>query len=223
MRLVAYASVSTERERWKGSLLEQQRVVQAWADREKHRMVASFADEAPADLDSFPEREGLGNALEALKHHKADALVIEHLDRLSPSLVLQELLMEEIERSGARVLSTDPEDAPALADPPQDARRALVREVVRTAPAYERARRDLNVRRRSRLRSGGGHDEAASLARIERLAEEGMGIHEISGALEREGFSPRFSHRWNPERLRRMVDRIARRGPTVETGEPAGN
>lgn len=223
MRLVAYASVSTERERWKGSLLEQQRMVQAWADREKHRVVASFADDAPADLESFPEREALGNALDAVKRERADALVIERLDRLTPSLVLQELLMDEIERTGARVVSTHPDDAPALADPPQDARRALVREVIRTGPAYERARRDLNVRRRSRARSGGGHDEAASLARIERLAEEGMGIHDISGALEREGFSPRFSHRWNPERLRRMVDRIARRGPAVETGEPAGN
>src|SRR5581483_3187873 len=91
VRLVAYLRVSSETQVEQGLGLDVQReAIRTWAKNRGHRIVRWAVDEGESGKNGLDTRVGLRDALEALKSHDGDGLVVYRLDRLARSLTLQE-------------------------------------------------------------------------------------------------------------------------------------
>jgi DNA invertase Pin-like site-specific DNA recombinase len=103
MRLVGYLRVTTDRQAEEGLGLEvQEEAIQAWAQTHGHELVALTRDEGISGSNGLDTRVGLGDALEAVREGRAEGLVVYRLDRLARDLIVQETLLAELRRMGAR-------------------------------------------------------------------------------------------------------------------------
>jgi len=106
VKAIGYLRVSTDRQAEKGlGIPEQEAALRAWAKAGGHRLVALYRDEGESGSNGLDTREGLADALGALRDGKAEALVVARLDRLARDLVLQEQLLAEVRRLGAVLCS----------------------------------------------------------------------------------------------------------------------
>jgi site-specific DNA recombinase len=202
---------------------DQREVIESWAARKRHRVVATFEDDPAAGLERRP---ALVSAMAALGREAIDGVVVCQLASLDDDLVVQEQLLAEIRRLGARVYSLGPNDTPELRRTPADSSRQLVRQVLQTAAGNERS--IVAIRFASRTANGqrqGGSPpfgyrvedgqlvpdsaEQAALARISELRSEGATLREIARALEAEGHRTKRARRWHPETLRRIAMRVS--------------
>lgn len=203
----------------------QESACRGWAGGHGHRVAAVCRDDAAALVD----REGLADALDAVRSHAVSGIVVARLDRLDDDLVVQEQLLAEIRRLGGEAFSAAAGEADlrALAGDPH---RQLVREVLERAGEYGRAMTTLRLRRgRRRKAEQGGYAgdgsppyglraqdrqlvvddrEAAALERIGRLHAEGMSLRAMIEVLDDEGHAPKRGGRWHPQTLARVVARL---------------
>src|SRR5437667_4834903 len=159
MKVAGYLRVSTDRQAEEGLGLEvQQHAIRAWARGNGHRLVAWFRDEGLSGSNGLDQREGLADALDALKNRHTAALVVYRLDRLARDLVLQEQLLADIRRIGADLFSTSNAEGSYLTDDPDDPSRKLIRQVLGAVNEYERAMITLRLRSgRRRKHDNGGY------------------------------------------------------------------
>ena len=146
------------------------------------------------------------------------------LASLDDDLVVQEQLLAEIRRLGARVYSLRANEATELRRTPADSSRQIVRQVLQTAAGNERS--IAAIRSAAQTANGQRHGgsppfgyraedgqlvpdpaEQAALARINELRSEGATLREIARALEAEGHRTKRADRWHPETLRRIAKR----------------
>lgn len=81
MRLVGYVRVSTASQVDVGQGLEiREETIREWAGKHKHRLVRWYRDEGVSG--SSESREGLEEALMAIKSKDADGIAVASLDRL---------------------------------------------------------------------------------------------------------------------------------------------
>jgi resolvase-like protein len=187
----------------------QTEAITSWARDRGHDLTAIFCDEgfdASSDLET---RLNLGDALQQIRDHHAQAMVVARLDRLALSMILQEELLAEIEGRNARLFSATPDEELELTGDVLDPTRMLAREVVRDFPLFQSAMRDLWVRQRfKRFQTADERAaEAFALIRAEELVHQGRGEREIAGILNSEGFGPIRAL----EGLRRIVSDLRHR------------
>ena len=121
MKIVAYLRVSTDRQAEEGLGLEvQEQTIRSWARTQGHRVALWTRDEGVSGSDGLDRREGLADALRALKERRAEGLVVYRLDRLARDLVLQEQLLADVRRMRSEVFSTSAAEASYLGDDPDD-------------------------------------------------------------------------------------------------------
>ena len=107
MRVVGYVRVSSEQQAESGAgLVAQRRTIQREVDRRQWELVEVFED-AGASGKHVYGRPGLSAALEALESHRAAALIVAKLDRLSRSLVDFAALMERSRRMDWDIVALD--------------------------------------------------------------------------------------------------------------------
>lgn len=101
------------------------------------------------------ERPGLGGALQQLG--EGDVLIVARLDRLARDLVTQELLLADIRRRGADLVSCADGEQTYLADTPDDPSRKMIRQVLGAVAEYERemVKLRLSLGRRAKRAAGG--------------------------------------------------------------------
>lgn len=75
-------------------------------------------------------RDGYLAMLGIINTDQVDAAAIGSVASLSSDIITQEILIWDLRSRGVSVISTDPEDVPILADPPADASRRLIRDVL---------------------------------------------------------------------------------------------
>jgi DNA invertase Pin-like site-specific DNA recombinase len=231
MKLIAYLRVSTMTQAEEGLGLDVQRAaIRAWAREHDHRVLTWTSDEGVSGSNGLEAREGLAEALSALRTRAADALVVYRLDRLARDLVLQEQLLREVWRLGSRVWSTSPSED-AYLDPDaagDDPSRTLIRQVLGAVAQYERSMIRLRLRSgKARKRAVGGYvggqvalgwrteggvlvedeDEQATLGRIIELRERGRSLRAICEQLAVEGRSPKRGDRWYPYTISQVLAR----------------
>lgn len=230
MRLVAYLRVSTDRQAEEGLGLEVQRhTIKAWAKANGHRIALWTSDEGVSGSNGLDTRVGLLEAIGALQGRELGGLVIYRLDRLARDLNLQEQLLAEVWRMGARVFSTSAAEDSYL-DPEgeaDDPSRTMIRQILGAVAQYERAMIRLRLRSGKQRKAaaggfiGGGirlgfRSEAGVLvedaaeqavrARILTLRAEGLSLRRIGAQLDAEGLRPKRSTRWHPETIRKVLD-----------------
>lgn len=110
--------------------------IERWASAAGRVVVTTATDRAGAGLEHIADRVGFLKALEIVRDGRADAVCVDGLASLDPDMVIQELLLDEARRVGVKVVSAQPQDDASLAETPDDERRALVRRVIRTMPAF---------------------------------------------------------------------------------------
>ena len=229
MKVAGYLRVSTDRQAEEGLGLEvQEHAIRAWARDNGHRVVSWYRDEGLSGSNGLDQREGLADALDALKSGDAAALVVYRLDRLARDLVLQEQLLADARRMGADVFSTSAAEASFLTDDPDDPSRKLIRQVLGAVNEYERAMIALRLRSgRRRKHDNGGYaygsppfgyraqgreliehpEEQAALRRMRELRQAGRSYRDIAATLQTEGHRTKRGMVWHPMTIRQILRR----------------
>jgi DNA invertase Pin-like site-specific DNA recombinase len=229
MKVVAYTRVSTERQVKEGFGLEAQRSeIRRWAKANSHRIVEWCTDEGISGANGIDTREGLYDALAAVKTRAADGIVITSLDRLARQMTQQEGVLAQVWSSGGRVYSLG-DGGEVLEDDPDDPMRTAVRQMRGVFAQLERGliRQRMAKGKREKLVSGGyiggappfGYrsdhrgnllpepERQHTLKRIRDLKVEGQSLREIIQTLDAEGLAPRSGGRWYPASIARILAR----------------
>lgn len=228
MRIVGYVRVSTRGQVQHGtSLGGQVDEIRKWARVGGHRLVDLCEDGAVSGTKPIAERDGLFCALEAIRTGRAEALVIQNLDRLARELTAQEGALAAVWSHGGRVFCY--ESGEVLADDPDDPMRTAMRQMVGVFAQLERSMVVKRMRQgRMRKAEQGGYavgapplgsraeagqlvtdeQEAATLARIRELHGGGASLRIVAATLAAEGHRPKRSDRWHPESLRKIISRF---------------
>jgi DNA invertase Pin-like site-specific DNA recombinase len=127
VRLVAYVRVSSDGQLDGLGLEVQEQAIRRWARRNAHRIVEVCADPAQSGTVPFADRPGLACALDALKHGRADGLVVLNLGRISRLLTDQEAALAVVWHHGGRVFTA--ESGEVLTDDPEDPMRTAMRQM----------------------------------------------------------------------------------------------
>jgi DNA invertase Pin-like site-specific DNA recombinase len=229
MKVAAYLRVSTDRQAEEGLGLEiQEQAIRTWARAHDHRVAVWTRDEGISGSNGLDAREGLADALGAIRSRNACALVVYRLDRLARDLVLQEQLLADVRRMGGEVFSTSAAEASYLTDDPDDPSRKLIRQVLGAVNEYERAMIALRLRsgRRQKAHNGGyaygsppfgyrahGHElveypeEQRTIERMRVLRAAGASFRSIATTLQAEGHAPKRGATWHPMTIRQVLSR----------------
>lgn len=229
MRLVAYIRVSTERQVTEGHGLEaQRREIRQWSKAEGHRIVAWFADEGVSGANGIESREGLFEALAAVKARTTDGIVFTSLDRLARKMTEQEGILSEIWKARGNVFSLG-DGGIVLQDDPDDPMRTAIRQMRGVFAQLERGLIRQRVRKGKEAKAAAGGytggappigfrsangnlvpdpGEAKVVARIAELRGQRRSLRQIADALSAEGLRPKRSARWHPTTVARVVQRL---------------
>jgi len=116
------------------SVFAQTERIRRWVQHHGYQLVAMCQDSRSAD----PDREGYRALLGILAAAQADLVALARLDALSTDKIDQEIMLADLRRRGAAVAVTEDNEVDAIADPPGDAARRLVRDVLQKRDAYQR-------------------------------------------------------------------------------------
>ncbi len=136
MKIVGYVREAPGRGQSDTAFAQSERI-RRWALDTGNDIVAICQDHhaSAAPLD----RPGFRALLELVRSGSADAVVIARLDSLSPDKMLQEIMLVDIRRAGATVISTDDDDLETLRNGNDDHTRLVVRAVVAKVAEYREA------------------------------------------------------------------------------------
>jgi DNA invertase Pin-like site-specific DNA recombinase len=225
---VAYLREDRHHQNPDADLADQRRDVAESAYRTGHRVVAWCVDRGEAAADRLDVRDGLADALRALRGDVAGVLIVQRLDRLADNLVAQELVAEEARRLGAEVRTVAQPGSGS-----ENAGRSGIRDVVAAVVDHQRRLAALRLRRgRERKEREGAYpygsppfgfrlgddglapddDEQAVVVRMLELRAEGRSLRQIADTLGAEGHRAKRGGRWYPQTVARALH---------DAGEPA--
>jgi len=226
MRLVGYARVSSEGQLDGLGLAVQEKAIRRWAREHGHRLVELCQDPAQSGTIPFIDRPGINCVLDALKHGRAEGVVVLNLGRISRLLTDQEAALAVVWQHGGQVFTV--ESGEVLADDPADPMRTAMRQMAGVFFQLDRAMivKRLRDGRQHKAEQGGyahgrppygwkaeGKElvedpgEQQVLARIQELRSQGQSLRAIAATLEAEGRHPRRGQHWAPNVLARILDR----------------
>ena len=227
MELVGYVRVSTAGQVMDGFGLDIQRQgILNWAQQHGHTIASIFEDEGVSGSEEM--RDGLAEALGAIRFNGAEGIVVHSLDRLARSLWVQEAALQQAWNDGGRVFAVD--SGEVLADSPDDPIRTFLRQILGAVSELEAGmiRRRL---RRGRLHkaSRGGYSYGAPpygfeardgelvantseqkiIAEIRRMRSEGRSYRDIANDLNVREIPSKRGGRWYAQ----TVSRVSNGGP----------
>ncbi len=222
-RALGYVRVSTQKQAEEGFGLDvQAAAVKEWARNSDARLLAIIRDEGVNG--TLEERPGLAELLGRLE--PGMVVVVPRLDRLARDLMTQEILLRDIRRKGADLVSTSKAEAEYLAEDPNDPTRKLIRQVLGAVAEFERSliRLRLSRGRAAKAASGGfaygsppfGYraesgrlvkepEEQKTIALARRLRGRGRSLRQIAQELNGKGRKPRRGREWHPGTVTRLL------------------
>jgi DNA invertase Pin-like site-specific DNA recombinase len=231
LRLLAYVRVSSKNTaHHEPSEAAQVKAITGWAKAASARIVATYTDRAASGTNGVDGRPELHAALAALHDGEADGLLVQHLDRFSRKLDVQEAVLAQVWDAGAGMYAVQGYGGLVPRDDPDDPMRTAMRQVMGVFTQLERGMIVARMRRGKRakaarggytggwlplgLRSQDGEavpDEAeqAALALIRSQHSEGRSLREIVSALEAGGHRTKRGGRWHPSTVARALARQA--------------
>jgi site-specific DNA recombinase len=186
-------------------------------------LVDVLSDEGISGANGLDSRDGLAAALARIERREASVLVVYRFDRLARQLLVQLTVTDQLDKVGARVLSTSEPDVEG-----PEKLRELIRNILASIAAYERAliRGRMMAGRRAKAAEGryvggiprfgyatsGGElvpDEREQdvVARMLELKAEGCSLHAIAQRLNEEGLRPKRGEYWQATQVARVLKR----------------
>jgi DNA invertase Pin-like site-specific DNA recombinase len=184
-------------------------------------IVEEYRDEGVSGTKELADRPGLAALLDRLESNGVRVVLLERADRLARDLMVNEVIVDQFTRIGARVLTADGAD---LTTADGDPTRTLIRQVLGAVAQFEksvvvlklRAARD-RIRRRSgrcegRKPFGSTPAEVVIVQRIRQLRRKPIGeprlsIAAIADRLNAEGVATRQGGPWRPSTVYAILQR----------------
>ncbi len=127
MRVLAYVRESADSADER-TVFAQQEDIRRYASKHGLQVVAVCQDiRIPGQAFNL---DGYRSLLDLLDSHDAEAVLLPGLVTLSSDVVLQEIMLWDLRSRRAQVISTDPEDLPALETRPSDPTRLFIRDTL---------------------------------------------------------------------------------------------
>ena len=211
-RVIGYVRVSTDEQDDSGAGLEVQRqAIEAKASSKGWELLGGLRKDV-ASGKSFNGRHQLTAALAELKAHKADALVVAKLDRLSRSVHDFASLLETARKQGWHVVMLDLELDTSTPMGEAMANMAVTFAQLERRMIGQRTKEALAVRKKQGWPGGRPGPERvitpAVEKRIHSLRKKGYSYQQVAVLLDTEGIpAPSGGERWNWSTIRRVMER----------------
>ena len=204
-------------------LRRQREAIRRFAAANGFEMVEEFIDAGVSGTKDLAARPGLAALLDRVESNGVKVVVVERADRLARDLMVNEVIVDQLSRAGARVLTADGAD---LTNADGDPTRTLIRQVLGAVAQFDksvivlklRAARDRKRRREGRCEGrkpfGTRPAEAQVLDRIRALRRKPKGrprlsIAAIAATLNAEGVPTRTGRPWAPGTVHGILRRIS--------------
>lgn len=223
-KAIGYIRVSTEQQVDEGVSLDAQKgKITAWCKANGYILSGIEVDAGISGAAPLDKREGMLRAVDAVKQHKAVALVIYKRDRLARDVMVAAMAERLFAKVGAKVVATE---GASNGDAPED---VLMRGIVDLFAQYER----LLIKTRTKMalahkkaigevysptpfgfqaiegRLEQVESEAAVVAEILAMRNEGATLGIIADSLNSRGIEGKRGGKWFPSTVRYLIQRQA--------------
>jgi DNA invertase Pin-like site-specific DNA recombinase len=175
----------------------------------KYDLVEQFKDEGVSGTKELDARPGLAALLDRIESNGVKVVIVERADRLARDLMVSEVILDQLTKAGAKVLTADGADLSSAADDPT---RTLIRQVLSAVAQFDKSVTVLKLRAaRERLRRKGQRvegrkpygfrpDEGKILDHMRELRTrprgERLSYEAIASQLNAEGHTTRYGKPW---------------------------
>lgn len=198
---------------------ERQRLsIGRFAQASRLTIVEEFSDLGVSGTKELSDRPGLARLLDRLESNGVRTVVVERADRLARDLMVQEVILGQFAKIGARILTADGVDLTTGDDPT----RRLIRQVLGAVAEFEKNVLVLKLRAaRERKRARGervegvkpyGHHpaERAVVDRMRQLRRKPpkgrhLSLSSIAAQLNAEGHRNRAGRVWSPQMVHHVL------------------
>jgi len=219
MKAIGYIRVSTQEQATEGVSLEMQRAkIEAWSSLNDCSLEGVYMDEGQSGAKT--DREGLRDALCAVKQHKQGVLVVYSLSRLSRSTLQTLTISENLEKAGCDLVSLQ-ENIDTTSSTGRltfrlfavlaEFERELLSERTREALSHKKSQgyRTGSVPHGYRVTAGNKliplQKEQKIIRLVSELRSQGLSLRQISGELESRGVFNRNGKPYNPKSVNSML------------------
>ena len=196
----------------------QRQAIARFAKGAKLAVIEEYSDLGVSGTKELSDRPGLARLIDRLESNGVRTVVIERADRLARDLMVQEVILSQFAKIGARIVTADGVDLSSEDDPT----RRLIRQVLGAVAEFEKNVLVLKLRAaRERRRSRGervegvkpyGH-QPAEFALIERMRQlrrkpvkgKRASIASVAAQLNAEGHRNRSGRDWSPQMVHHVL------------------
>ena len=220
---VGYLRVSGKAQADGDGLRRQRDAIRRFAAANGFTVIEEFIDAGVSGTKDLAARPGLAALLDRVESNGVKVVLVERADRLARDLMVNEVIVDQLSRAGARVLASDGADLTTADDDPT---RTLIRQVLAAVAQFDksvivlklRAARDRKRRREGRCEGrkpfGARPAEEHALARIRALRRKPKGgprlsIAAIAARLNDEMVPTRTGKPWAPGTVYGILRRIS--------------
>jgi DNA invertase Pin-like site-specific DNA recombinase len=221
---IAYVRVSGKGQIDGDGLRRQRDAIRRFATTSGFDVVEEFCDAGVSGTKDLAARPGLAALLDRVESNGVKVVLVERADRLARDLMVNEVIVDQLSRAGARVLTAD--GGADLSSADGDPTRTLIRQVLAAVAQFDksvtvlklRAARDRKRRRDGRCEGrkpfGARPGEPQALDRIRLLRRKPKGrarlsIAAIAETLNAEGVPTRSGKPWAPGTVHAILRRIS--------------
>jgi DNA invertase Pin-like site-specific DNA recombinase len=191
--------------------------IQRFAHEHDIEIVRIYREEGIPGKNELDDRPSLRSLIADLLSDGVKLVLVERLDRLARALIVQETILQDLQRRGIEMISVAEPDA-CSADPT----RTMIRQILGAFFEYERkmiVSKLADARSRIRLKNGkcegrkayGEHPnkpaEKLVLDRMRRMSADGFNWTSIARELNGVGIEPRKGKQWHPATIGRILRR----------------
>ena len=220
---LAYVRVSGKGQVDGDGLRRQRDAIRRYAAASGFDVVEEFCDAGVSGTRDLAARPGLAALLDRVESNGVKVVLVERADRLARDLMVNEVVVDQLSRAGARVLTADGADLTSADDDPT---RTLIRQVLAAVAQFDksvtvlklRAARERKRRRDGRCEGrkpfGFAPGELATLDRIRALRRKPKGrpalsVAAIAAILNAEGCATRTGKPWAPGTVYGILRRLS--------------
>ncbi len=224
-KAVGYIRVSTDEQHLGPEA--QHAALTAWCARTGTELVAIHADHGVSGGAPLEDRPALLAAVAALKTHGAGVLLVAKRDRLARDHIVNGMIHDRVNRSGAQVCSADGHgngDAPEamlmarMVEAFGQYERSLIRARTRAALQVKKSRGERISREpaygyrlnATRTHVEVDHHEQRVVGLVRTYRQEGLPLRDIGARLTAVGLRPRSGGTWNPKTIRNIAQSAER-------------
>lgn len=219
VKAVSYVRVSGKGQAGGDGPERQRQAITRFAKSAGLTIVEEFSDIGVSGVKDLGDRPGLAALLDRLESNGVRTVVVERADRLARDLMVSEVILAQLGRAGAKVLTADGADLSTTADDPT---RTLIRQVLAAVAQFDKTVTVLKLRAaRERMRRKGQRvegrkpygfreNEKAVIERMRQLRRKPAkgrrpSIAAVALQLNTEGHRNRAGRDWSPQMVHHVL------------------